>query len=104
MPASASIQDDTADLEDGDDEDMAEEIGAAEPVAENMAGEAAASAVEPIVTPAPSMPEPVAFPSPGPAPERSPVDAVPEQTAASPVDDPTHAAPVQPSEPNTPEQ
>jgi hypothetical protein len=105
MAAAAAVPYDAADLEDGDDEEMFEETAAAaEPVAGHMVVETAAPVVEPIVTPAPSMPEPAAFPAPGPAPERSPVDAEPERTAVSPADGSTHAAPVQPSEPDTPER
>ena len=103
VAANAVAPDDAADLDEGDEEG-AEEIpageSAADPVVDRILTDTAPVA-EPTVLPLASMPEPAGLPSPGPAPEPSPVEAEPQRTPASSVDE-TPAAPAQPSDPNTP--
>jgi hypothetical protein len=104
VPANAAVPDDTADLDEGDEQEV-EEIpageSAAEPVVESILADTAPAA-ESNVLPVPSMAEPAALPSPGPAPEPSPVDEEPERTPVASADESTPAAPAQPSEPKTP--
>ena len=87
VPATAAVPDDSTDLEEGDEEGV-EEIPTA-------------PAAEPSLLPVPSMPEPAALPSPGPAPELSPVDVDPDRTPVASADESTPAAPAQSSDPNT---
>lgn len=104
VPANAAVPEDTADLDEGDEEGV-EELPAGESAAEPVIDSILADrepAAESNVLPAPSMPEPVALPSPGPAPEPSPVDADPERTPIASAGESTPAAPAQSSDPNTP--
>ena len=91
MPAQPEIPEDSADLDESDDEETIEELPVAEP------------AVEPAVLPVQTVPEPPSFPSPGPAPEPTSIDPVQEPTAAAPTGESNPAAAVQSSEPKTPE-
>ena len=104
-PAQPGIPDDTGDLDDGDEDETIGELPVAEPTAENVVAEAARAAatpVEPAVVPLQTALESPSFPSPGPAPEPTSFDPVPEP-AAAPSDEPTPAASVESSEPKTPE-
>ncbi len=104
MPAQAGIPEDTADLDEGDDDETIEELPVAEPTAERVVAEAAHGAespVAPALGPLRIVPEPPSFPSPGPAPEPTSFDAVPEP-AVAPAEESTPAASVESSEPKTP--
>ena len=106
MPAQTAIPEEAAELDDNDDEETIEELRLSEPAAESASAEAtpdAEPAIEPAVMPVLSVPEPGAFPSPGPAPETSSFDTVPDPTAAAPPEKSTPAASLQSPEPKTPE-
>ena len=104
VPSNSAVPDDTADLDEGDEEGV-EEMPAGESAAEPAVASIFADtdpAAESNVLPAPSMPEPAALPSPGPAPEPSPVDAEPERTPLASADASTPAATARSSDPKTP--
>lgn len=107
MPPQASIPEDVAELDEGDEEEAIEELPVAHAIAQDVeeAPSTAAPAVEPPVLPVvQSVPEPLSFPSPGPAPEPATVDPPPEPAAGAPADESTPPAAVQTFEPKPPEQ
>jgi hypothetical protein len=106
MPSQTAIPEDAADLDEGDEEETIEELPVAETTADRVAVEAAPAvgvAGDVAVQQVQTVPEPVSFPSPGPAPEPTSFDPAPEPVAAATTDDADPAAAVPSSELKTPE-